>query len=212
MGGVMKKQTIKTGILSAVAVVGVVLVSIPLATGRWPLRTPDQQGHRLFEQKKYAEAADCFADPMWKGIALFKQGEFKKAAGVFAGYDTAEGAFNHGNALVMQGEYDDAIARYDRALELKPTWDAATTNRNIAILRAKMIETTGGNMTGGKMEADDFTFDKGGKGGKESTETGTEGGNEKEMRAVWLRRVQTKPADFLRSKFAHQQAKGTREK
>jgi len=28
--------------------------------------------------------------------------------------------------------------------------------------------------------------------------------NDDEMRAVWLRKVQTKPADFLRAKFSYQ--------
>ena len=30
--------------------------------------------------------------------------------------------------------------------------------------------------------------------------------SDEELRAVWLRQVQTKPADFLAAKFAYQQA------
>ena len=104
------------------------LGSYSLATGAVTLLTPDQQGHRFFERGNFAEAANRFIDPMWRGVALFRQGEFKMSAGIFAGMDTAEAAFNHGNALLMQGQYDAAAERYARALELRPEWENATNN------------------------------------------------------------------------------------
>ena len=188
----------------AVPVAGIYL----LATGAVSLLTPDQQGYRFYEQSKYSEAAEYFADPLWKGIALFKQGEFKNAAGVFAGYDTAESAFNHGNALVMQGKYEGAAERYARALELSPEWEDARINREIALARAAMLKREGGDMTGGMLEADEIVFSKG-KSPPSAGEEQIEGGkkiSDAEQRAVWLRHVQTKPADFLQAKFAYQHA------
>jgi len=132
---------------------------------------------------------------MWRGVALFRQGEFKTSAGIFAGMDTAEAAFNHGNALVMQGLYDAAAERYARALELRPDWADATNNREIALARAAMLKQEGGEGTGGMLGADE----------DEQTEGG-EAMSDEELRAVWLRQVQTKPADFLAAKFAYQQA------
>ena len=88
---------------------------------------------------------------MWKGVALFERGEFKQAAGVFAGIDTSNGAFNHGNALVMQGNYEEAADRYGRALQLDPDREAAIVNREIALARAKRLEKEGGDMTGQKL-------------------------------------------------------------
>ena len=175
--------------------------------------TPDQQGHRLYGKGKYVEAAQHFADPKWKGVALFKAGDFEDAASILSGYDTAEGAFNHGNALVMQGKYADAVSRYERALVLKPDWEAATINLEIARARAKMLEKKGGEMTGGEMGADEITFEKG-KSPPGSGEEQVEGGDSpvgSDMQAMWLRRVQTKPADFLKAKFAYQHAKGKSE-
>ena len=188
-----------------------VLISLPLATGHWPLVTADQSGYRLFEGEQYAEAAESFTDPMWKGVALFKQGEFKAATGIFSGYDTAEGAFNHGNALVMQGKYEDAATRYQRALEIRPGWEPAEVNLGIALGRAKQVETKGGDMTGGEMGADDITFDKGKppEGAGEEQVEGGEPMSDAAMRASWLRRVQTRPADFLKSKFAYQVSRST---
>ena len=182
--------------------------SYSLATGTATLLTPDQQGHRFFEQGDFAEASIRFADPMWRGVALFRQGEFAEAAGVFAGMDTADATFNQGNALLMQGQYDAAAERYMRALELRPEWQDAMTNRDLALARAAMLKQEGGDMTGGMLGADDIVFTKNkppSGAGEEQTE-GAEATSDKEMRAIWLRQVQTKPADFLAAKFAYQQA------
>ena len=179
-----------------------------LVSGAVPLRTADQLAYQSYVQSEYDDAAATFADPMWKGVALFRDAEFERAAGVFAGFDTAEGAFNHGNALLMQGQYEDAAARYSRALEIKPDWDDALVNREIALGRAERLKLEGGDMTGGMLGADDIVFTSGDSppsAGEEQTEGGQEL-SDSEVRALWLRQVQTKPADFLASKFAYQQA------
>lgn len=190
----------------------IVIALYCLISDDFTLRTPDQKAYRLFEQKEYQLAAESFTDPMWKGVALFKQGKFEDAADVFSGFDTAEGAFNHGNALVMRGQYTQAAERYARAIELRPEWQAAVINRDIALARAKMLEKQGSDMTGGQLEADEFVFsDK-----KRPPATGQEPFEaqqemtDTELQAVWLRQVHTKPADFLRSKFAYQYAKQER--
>lgn len=179
-----------------------------LKDGEFSLWTSDQQGHRLYEGTDYAQAATRFVDPMWRGIALFRAGEFDKAASLFAGYDTAEAAFNQGNALVMQGEYEAAVDRFARALELRPDWEDATVNREIALARAAALKKEGGDMTGGKIGADEIVLDKG-KSSPSAGEEQLEGGQEAsdaELRSIWLRQVQTRPADFLRAKFAQQYA------
>jgi Ca-activated chloride channel family protein len=184
--------------LKTVTVVAVLGGAFLLVTGRVSLLTPDQQGYRYYEREEYEQAAIHFADPMWRGIALFQSGEFEKSAGVFAGYDTAESAFNQGNAVLMQGKYDQAAERYERA----------TINRDIALARAAMLEQKGGEGTGGMLEADEIVFTKGKlppSAGEEQTDGGQRASDE-EMRAVWLRQVQTKPADFLAAKFAYQHA------
>jgi Ca-activated chloride channel family protein len=178
------------------------------------LLTPDQKAYKSYKSGDYVAAATQFADPMWKGAALFLQGDFKQAAGIFAGYDTAPAAFNHGNALVMLGKYEDAVGRYSRALELDPGWDDAAVNLEIARARADMLKKEGGDMTGGKMGADEIVFSKG-KSPPSAGEEVVEGAadvSDADMQAVWLRNVQTKPADFLQSKFAYQHAMGKQKK
>ncbi|MFW2373829.1 MAG: tetratricopeptide repeat protein [Gammaproteobacteria bacterium] len=172
------------------------------------LLSADQKAYHHFKRGDYQQAAQQFVDPAWKGVAYFKQGEFKQAAGMFAGFDTAPAAFNQGNALLMLGKYEDAVKRYERALELKPGWEDALINRDIAQGRAKRVEKKGGEMTGGKMEADDFVFSKNkapASAGEEQV-SGEQPISDQALRAIWLRNVQTKPADFLRAKFAYQYA------
>ena len=190
------------------SVVAIAASIYSLATGAVSLWTPDQLAYRDYELQEYGKAATQFADPMWKGVALFKQGEFEQAAGVFAGFDTAEGAFNRGNALLMRGLYTDAVESYSKALEIRPAWDDAITNREIALGRAARLKLEGGDMTGGMMGADDIVFTEGGS-SPSAGEEQTDGGqpmSDAEINAVWLRQVQTKPADFLAAKFAYQYA------
>jgi Ca-activated chloride channel family protein len=179
-----------------------------LTDGDRSLLTADQRGYRAFERADYALAASRFADPMWQAVALYRGGEFEQAASLFAGFDTAEAAFNQGNALVMQGKYEAAVERFGRALALRPGWGDAQVNRRIAAGRAAALEKKGGDMTGGQLGADDYVFEKGGA----SPSTGDEQGQgaqeatDAELRSIWLRQVQTRPADFLRAKFAQQYA------
>ena len=172
------------------------------------LRTPEQKGYALYSKSEYAKASETFADSYWRAIALYRDGKFKEASNIFAGFDTAEGAFNHGNALLFQGNYNEAAARYARALELRRDWEDAIINREIALARAAALDFEGGNMTNGKIGADDYVINNSSntkQSENDPTET-VEGAelSDAGLRAVWLRQVQTDPADFLKSKFSYQ--------
>jgi Ca-activated chloride channel homolog len=122
--------------------------------------------------------------------------------------DTPEAHYNQGNAWVMLGQYETAMACYDRALERRPGWREATENRALAAARAEALDIEGGNMTEGKLGADKILFDSGKKGPDAQT-TEIAGGkalSDQEIQALWLRRVHTSPADFLKAKFAYQEA------
>jgi Ca-activated chloride channel family protein len=174
--------------------------------------TPDQQGQRLMNRGEFQAAAETFRDPMRQGVAWFRAGEFEKAEQAFARLGTVDAEFNRGNCLIMRGKYDEAVERFDRALELNPELEAARINRNIAIARAKLVEKKGGDMGQQEIGADEIVFDKNKKSGGQDTETeGSQPLSDSEMQALWLRRVQTKPADFLKAKFAYQLSAGEQE-
>lgn len=167
--------------------------------------TPDQQGQRLVNRGEFQTAAEAFNDPMRKGTAWFRAGEFEQAEQAFARVATAEAEFNRGTCLIMRGKYDAAIERFDRALELRPNWEDAKVNRSIAVARGRATEQKGGDMGDQRLGADKIVYDKDKTSGGQDTED--EGGqplSDADMQAMWLRRVQTKPGDFLRAKFAYQ--------
>lgn len=105
--------------------------------------SPDQRGRLLLQRGQTVEAAQAFRDPLWRGVALFRAGDFKGAAQAFAARDTAAAAFDQGNALVMLGQYDEALKRFDRSLVLRPGWPEALRNREIARIRAERRKTEG---------------------------------------------------------------------
>lgn len=170
--------------------------------------TPDQQAQSLLEKKEYQAAAETFTDTMWKGVALYRAGEFKEAQAVFSRLDSAEAHYNRGNCLVFLGQYEDAVASYDRALSRRPDWQEATENRELAAIRAKRMKAEGGDMGDQQIGADKIVFDKKKEGGQETQVDGDKPADNNSMQDLWLRRIQTKPADFLKNKFAYQQQFG----
>jgi Ca-activated chloride channel family protein len=171
--------------------------------------TPDQQGQRDFHRGEFVAAAAAFSDPLWQGAAWYRAGEFEKAAAAFARRDTADAHYNEGNARLMLGKYDAAIACYDRALQQRGDWPEALDNRALAQARARLVERKGGEMGDQKIGADEIVFDnKAENQGQETEVAGGQALSDQEIQALWLRRVQTRPADFLKSKFAFQHAAG----
>lgn len=170
--------------------------------------TPDQQGARHFERGEFNAAAQAFLDPMWQGAAWYRAGEFEKAAQAFARRDTVDAHYNQGNAWLLRGKYEAAIASYDRALAERPDWKEARVNRELAAARAKQVERQGGDMGDQKLGADEIVFDNKAKKneGQETQIAGEQAVTDASVQALWLRRVQTKPADFLKAKFAYQNA------
>jgi Ca-activated chloride channel family protein len=166
--------------------------------------SPDQRGDRLFRDGRYSEAAQEYRDPYRRGVALYRGGDFKGADAAFAAASSPEAAFDRGNSLLLLGKYDDAIKSYDRALSLRPQWAEAADNRALAAARRDRLKTTGGDETGGQVKADKTVFEKGKTPGEKTEAAGGDPLTDEQLRGLWLRRVQTKPADFLAEKFAYQ--------
>ncbi len=174
--------------------------------------TPDQQGQRLMDQGEYQQAAGKFTTPESIGAALFMAGDFESAASILGRSPSAEANYNRGNAHIMLGDYEAAIEAYQSALSKRPGWIDAEQNLQIATLRKQALappeDDFGG--TGGMLEADEFVFDQTGRVNKSSSEQVIDAADqqlsEDAMRAMWLRKVETRPADFLAARFNYQLA------
>jgi Ca-activated chloride channel family protein len=195
----------------AAGLTGLALVVAAERTGWRNLwMTPDQRGRVLMSRGRPAEAAEAFRDPLWRGVALFRAGDFKAAAEVLSRAGAAEGVYDRGNALVMLGKYEEAVGEYDKALKIHPDWPDASVNREIARARAAMLKATGGDIDDTEFGATQLVFDKAKKGGTDSTVEGAQPEmTDEAIRAIWLKRVQTRPADFLRARFAYQLQSGS---
>jgi Ca-activated chloride channel family protein len=194
----------------SLAITGIILIVL-LGVAAWQVgwtnlwASPDQRGRYLFEHRRYADAAEAFLDPMWRGAAQMRAGDFKAAEATFAGIDTAEGAYNQANSLVMLGKYEDAVKRYDKALASRSDWSDAQANRHIAQLRADRLKAPGADAGDQREGADQIVYDKDAKNpAGQDTETNGSPMDDQAVRALWLKSVRTKPADFLRARFAYQ--------
>ena len=171
--------------------------------------TKDQQARAWFEAGEPLRAAGLFRDPTWKGIAYEATGNHEQAALAFDRVASAEGAFRAGNARARNQELAAATKAYERALAMRPDFPEARFNldwlKGLIRLSEEQYEDFGG--TGGHLEADAFVFDhRAANAVSEMTvdEARSQGLSPEAIREMWMRRIQTTPADFLRLKFAYQ--------
>ena len=89
----------------------------------------DQQGQRLLDAERPAEAAERFTDRRWQATARYQAGDYAGAAELFAEGNTAADHYNRGNALARSEAFEAAIEAYDQALDLQPDLQAAQRNK-----------------------------------------------------------------------------------
>lgn len=123
---------------------------------------PDQQGQRLLQAQRPAEAAERFVDPQWQGNALYQAEDYAAAAERFAQGDTAADHYNRGNALAKSGELEAALDAYEQALERQPELTAAQQNK--ALVEEALRQRQDQQQNGGDASAqqqDDASGDAG---------------------------------------------------
>ena len=94
-------------------------------------KTQDQQAQERYNQQDYQGAAQQFNDPQWQGSAHYKSGNYQEALAAFTQgkqANTANSLYNQGNALAQMQQYDQAITRYEQALEKNPNLQDAINN------------------------------------------------------------------------------------
>jgi Ca-activated chloride channel homolog len=173
--------------------------------------THDQQGRYYFEKGDYRRASERFDDPVWRGLALVRAGEYDNALNSFALSDSAEAWFNQGDALAHLGKYAEAVEAYQQALTRRHPWPEAQDN--LALVQS-LIPNTNHKAKDKEQQQeippdlppDQMKFDnKAKKGTKIQAQL-----DPKKMADIWMRNVQTTPADFLRRRFAIQAAQERR--
>jgi Ca-activated chloride channel family protein len=169
--------------------------------------THDQKGRYFYERGDFRRAAASFDDPIWKGLAFAHAGEFEEALNAFALSDSPEAWYNQGNALAHLGKYADAAQAYQQAIALRHPWLEA--QENLALVQALIPKPKQDKKTEDKEQEippnippDQMKFDEQVKEGKiVAVRTKTDPAD------IWMRNIQTTPADFLRRRFAIQAAR-----
>ncbi|WP_295460654.1 tetratricopeptide repeat protein [uncultured Pseudomonas sp.] len=208
----------------------------PAQAGGWDdlWQRRDQQAMQLLGDDQAAAAAERFTDDRWRGVALYRSGDYAGAAAAFARDPSADGHYNRGNALAMAGRYDDALKAYAAALVLRPDLTAALRNRNrlerlLAQRAAAQAEAAARRQRAQAAAATNATADEPSNASSSSADTSAAASpqfqaqagadwlvspsaiddpqQEEQRQAAeqWLREIPDNPADLLRRKFWYQQ-------
>lgn len=81
-------------------------------------RTKNQQAAVALQREDYEQAQLLFADPKWKAVAAFKNGDYTVAAKLLEHATTADDYYNLGTALAAAGNFERSIEALDQALAL----------------------------------------------------------------------------------------------
>lgn len=169
----------------------------------------DQQGSWYFSQGQYHLAASRFEDVQYQAHSYYAAEDFARAEKIYARQYHASGYFNWANSLAHQEKYPQAVRAYKLALLMQPQWPQAQANLDLVkamdIKKKSLDENNGGSQ--GELGADDIAFDLEQQKHSDATtqdEMGIGELGEQQLQELWLRRLNTRPVDFLRRKFAFQ--------
>jgi Ca-activated chloride channel family protein len=90
---------------------------------------PDQQAAQALRQGQAKQAQQLAHDPAWRGAAAYRAGDYAAAAQALQQAPGGDAAYNLGNTLARQRQYQHAIEAYDHALKLDPGNADAKANR-----------------------------------------------------------------------------------
>ncbi|MEW6440290.1 MAG: tetratricopeptide repeat protein [bacterium] len=209
----------KNRLLAAAAIVAALVAVGAACRVWWPSDltwiglwlTPDQQGRCYFEKGDTGRAAERFRDPLWKGVAFYRAGNFEAAAGQLALVETVPGYFDLGDAYAHLGRLEQARASFEQALRHKP--GDKEIRENLELVQS-LIAKTQSNKEEEPPQGEEPTLDpdeikvddKGKRGKTGELEQGSL--SDEQIQDLWMRRLQTTPSEFLRMKFAIQAARG----
>lgn len=167
--------------------------------------TPDQQGQRAFNQRDFARAADLFEDPMWRGYALYRSGQYDAAVAVLATVETAEAAHVQGMAHIKNRQYRDGVRAFETVLARDPEYPDAVENLETAREIVDFVEELRSQSDTGEdggIGADDTVLDnEANRGAETELQAPSDTAPEMLTAAQWMNTVDTRTGDFLRQRF-----------
>jgi Ca-activated chloride channel family protein len=91
----------------------------------------DQQAASALAENDPRKAAELFKSSQWQGAAEYRAGNFAEAVAAFDELDGGDDYYNLGNSLTRQGQLDEALKAYGKALQLNPEMVDASFNKEL---------------------------------------------------------------------------------
>lgn len=174
--------------------------------------TPDQQGRLAFERNRFGRAAGLFEDPLWRGYALYRDGQYAAAVEVLGRVQTAEAAFVQGMAHLKSRNYRDGLRAFETVLDRDPEYPGAQENLALARQIVDYVEDLRAQTDTGEdrgIGADEVVFDnEAGRGADTQRDVPQDAGLRPLTAEQWMTTVDTRTGDFLRSRFALEALRG----
>ncbi len=154
-----------------VLLVAVLPMAEPVQASLWDdlWLNKDQQGQRALEEGEALAAADVFENGEWQAVSRYRGGEFTESAAQFAERGDTRNLYNRGNALAMQGDFEEAIVAYEQVLEKDPEDVDAEYNRDLI---KEMLEQQESEEQEGESQE---SSDESGEGDQSDSENESEG-------------------------------------
>jgi len=92
--------------------------------------TKEYQAQKEFDAKNYSKAAQEFKDPLRKGVAYYKDGDFLSAKTAFELDTTTNGLYNLGLTYAKLGQLDKSQEIFEKVLQRYPDFNNAQSNLN----------------------------------------------------------------------------------
>lgn len=136
-------------------------------------QTRDQQGYQAFEGGEYKKAGELFEDPAWKAASEYTEGSYQEALESLERSESANNAYNKGNALARSGRFQEALNAFKEALEQDPDDKDARYNRDL-IEKILRQQQSANNQSGGSKDPAQDQSSSPEKGNQDNTEEQSE--------------------------------------
>ena len=131
--------------------------------------------------------------------------KYQDALNEFALSDAPDAWFNQGDALAHLGKYPEAVHAFQEALARRHPWPDAEQNLELVQSLIPPPKKNEEREQPAEDTPDKVQYDEKGKQGKR-IKMPTEAIDPAKLAEIWMRNIQTTPADFLRRRFEMQAA------
>lgn len=137
---------------------------------------PDQQAARDLTNGQVGTVAEKFQRHDWRAAAHYQAGDYARALESLKGLDGPDAGYNRGNSLAKLGQWEQALAEYDRVLAQRP--DDPDTRHNRDLVRQLLEQQKQKQQQGQQAEAKAGQQGQQDKGQGQQGEAGGEPGKE----------------------------------